>query len=64
MKTFFFLVWSSPNFGPKTGLIQGGEILLFVFIIFKFPVFKFPGPLTDEQGALGPLIDNQGPQGP
>ena len=29
-KYLFF--WSSPNFGPKTGLILSGEILLFVFI--------------------------------
>ena len=37
-----YLFLSSANFGPKTGLILSGEILLFVFIIFKFsaPLFR------------------------
>ena len=36
MKTFFCF-WSSPNFGPNTGLNLSGEFFLLVFIILKFP---------------------------
>ena len=48
---FFFFFWSSANFGPKTGLILNGEILLFVFITFKFsapPSFENPAYATEQ----------------
>ena len=43
---FFF--WSSPNFGPKNGLILSGEIFLLVFISFKFssPPFEISAYAT------------------
>ena len=52
VKIFFFF-WSSPNFGPKTGLILRGEILLFFFIIFKFPA---PPPTLFENPAYNATV--------
>ena len=46
VKTFFF--WSSPDFGPKTGLNLSEECFLLVFIILKFPAPPFENPLCTK----------------
>ena len=44
MNTFFFFFWSSPNFGPKTGLNLSEEFFFWSLLYSNSPLPPFENP--------------------